>query len=142
MGWRQRPIQLPQFDQMELAMKKLFTLMAFAVTMAGGHAIAHESPARHGGIVKSAGDISFELVNKDGKTTIYVADHGKDVPMAGGSGTLTVLKGAEKTELPLESGGGNTLVVKGDAKLGPGAKAVANIVFPDKSTMGVRFSIK
>lgn len=123
-------------------MKKLFALTAFAVALASGHAIAHESPAKHGGIVKSAGDMSFELVNKDGKTTIYVDDHGKEVPMAGGSGTLTVLKGAEKAELALEAGGGNTLVVKGDAKLGSGAKAVANIVFPDKSTMGVRFSIK
>lgn len=123
-------------------MKKLFALAAFAVALASGQAVAHESPAKHGGVVKSAGDMSFELVNKDGKTTIYVNDHGKDVPMAGGSGTLTVLKGTEKTELPLESGGGNTLVVKGDAKLAKGAKAVANIVFPDKSAMGVRFSIK
>jgi hypothetical protein len=127
---------------MEIAMKKLFTLMAFAAAIASSPAIAHDSPAKHGGIVKSAGDISFELVNKDGKTTIYVDDHGKDVPMVGGSGTLTVLKGTEKFELPLESGGGNMLVVKGDAKLAPGAKAVANIVFPDKSSMGVRFSIK
>lgn len=123
-------------------MNKLFASVAFAAALAASQAAAHDSPARHGGIVKSAGDLSFELVNKDGKTTIYVDDHGKDVPMAGGSGTLTVLKGTAKSELPLEPGGGNTLVVKGDAKLGPGAKAVANIVFPDKSTMGVRFSIK
>ncbi len=123
-------------------MKKLFALMTIAAALAGGQALAHDSPARHGGIVKSAGDLSFELVNKEGKTTIYVDDHGKDVPMAGASGTLTVLKGAEKSEWPLEAAGGNMLVVKGDAKLGPGAKAVANIVFPDKSTMGVRFSIK
>lgn len=127
-------------------MKKLFASVAasaaLAAALVSGHAAAHDSPAKHGGIVKSAGDLSFELVNKDGKTTIYVDDHGKDVPMAGGSGTLTVLKGTEKTELPLEPGGGNTLVVKGDAKLGAGAKAVANIVFPDKTSMGVRFSIK
>lgn len=123
-------------------MKKLFALMAVGLALSSGPTIAHDSPAKHGGIVKSAGDLSFELVNKDGKTTIYVADHGKEVPMAGGSGTLTVLKGSEKTELPLEPGAGNTLVVKGDAKLGAGAKVVANIVFPDKSTMGVRFAIK
>lgn len=123
-------------------MKKLMALIAFSLAIAGGQAFAHESPAKHGGIVKSAGDMSFELVNKDGQTIIYVDDHGKEVPMAGGSGTLTVLKGTEKAELALAPGAGNTLVAKTSDKIGPGAKVVAAIVFPDKSAMSVRFSIK
>ncbi|KQV61558.1 MULTISPECIES: hypothetical protein [unclassified Duganella] len=123
-------------------MKKLMALMAFTLAMAGGQAMAHESPAKHGGIVKSAGDMSFELVNKDGQTTIYVDDHGKEVAMAGGSGTLTVLKGTEKSEAPLTAGSGNTLVAKTGDKVTAGTKVVAAIVFPDKSTMSVRFSIK
>lgn len=123
-------------------MKKLMALIAFSLAIAGGQALAHESPAKHGGIVKSAGDMSFELVSKDGQTTIYVDDHGKEVPMAGGSGTLTILKGTEKSEVTMAAGSGNTLVAKTDGKVGPGAKVVAAIVFPDKSTMSVRFSIK
>jgi len=123
-------------------MKKLMALIAFSLAIAGGQVLAHESPAKHGGIVKSAGDMSFELVNKDGLTTIHVDDHGKAIPMAGGSGTLTVLKGAEKSEIPLTAGAGNTLVAKTGDKVGPGAKVVAAIVFPDKSAMSVRFSIK
>ena len=78
-------------------MKKIMTVLAVALAIAGSNAVhAHESEAKHGGIVKTAGDLSFELVNKEGKTTIYVDDHGKDLPMAGGSGTLTVLKGTER----------------------------------------------
>jgi hypothetical protein len=123
-------------------MKKLMALIAFSLTIAAGQALAHESHAKHGGIVKSVSDITFELVNKDGQTTIYVDDHGKDIPMAGGSGTLTVLKGADKSEVPLASGAGNTLVAKTGDKVGPGAKVVAAIVFPDKSALSVRFSIK
>ncbi|MGW8393218.1 hypothetical protein [Pseudoduganella sp. HUAS MS19] len=123
-------------------MKKLMALIAFSLAIAGGQALAHESPAKYGGIVKTAGDLQFELVNKDGQTIIYVDDHGKAIPMAGGSGTLTVLKGTEKTELPLTAGSGNALLAKTGDKVGPGTKIVAAIVFPDKSAMSVRFSIK
>lgn len=123
-------------------MKTLMALTAITAALASGLALAHDSPAKHGGIVKSAGDRSFELVNKDGRTTIYVDDHGKDVPMTGGSGTLTVLKGTEKSEFPLTAAGGNTLVARTDGKVAAGSKVVAAIVFPDKSTMSVRFSIK
>ena len=124
-------------------MKKIMTALAMALALAAAcPVLAHESHAKHGGIVKSAGDLSFELVNKDGKTTIYVDDHGKDLPMTGGSGTLTVLKGTEKTEVALTPGGANTLVAKDAVKLEAGNKVVAAIVFPDKTSTSVRFAIK
>lgn len=124
-------------------MKKIMTVLAMALAMAGSNAVlAHDSPARHGGVVKGSGDLSFELVNKDGKTTIYVDDHGTDLPMVGGSGTLTVLKGTEKTEIALTPGGANTLVAKDGLKLEAGNKVVAAIVFPNKATSSIRFSIK
>lgn len=124
-------------------MKKIMIVLAMALAVAGsGHALAHESHAKHGGVVRSTGDLSFELVNKNGKTTIYVDDHGKDLAMTGGSGTLTVLKGTKKTEVALTPGGANTLVAKDGVKLEAGNKVVAAIVFPDKTTMSVRFPIK
>ena len=124
-------------------MKKIFTTAVLAASVAlSGNVLAHGAKAKHGGIVQSAGDLAFELVTKDGSTTIYVDDHGKDRPTAGASGTLTVLKGAQKTSLPLEAAGNNTLVVTGDAKLAPGNKAVAAVTFADKKAVSVRFSIK
>ena len=124
-------------------MKKIFAAAALAASMAlSGNAFAHGAKAKHGGIVQTAGDLSFELVAKDGGTTIYVDDHGKDLPTAGATGTLTVLKGAQKTELPLAAGAGNTLVVKGDARLVKGNKAIAAVTFADKKAVSVRFSIK
>lgn len=107
-----------------------------------GSVMAHGSKAKHGGIVQSAGDLSFELVSKDGKPTIYVDDHGKDLPTAGVTGMLTVLKGTQKTAVPLEAAGGNMLVAKGDAVLSTGSKAVAAITFADKNVVSVRFSVK
>ena len=124
-------------------MKKIFAIAAVAASLAlSGNVFAHGAKAKHGGIVQSASDLGFELVTKGGTTTIYVDDHGKDLPTAGATGTLTVLKGAQKTELPIEAGAGNTLVVKGDAKLEKGNKAVAAINFADKKNVSVRFSIK
>jgi len=124
-------------------MKKILAVVALmASAILAGNVHAHGAKAKHGGIVQSAGDLSFELVAKDGTATIYVDDHGKDLPTAGATGTLTILKGAEKTELPIEAGANNILVVKGDAKLAPGSKAVAAVTFADKKAVSVRFSIK
>ena len=124
-------------------MKKLIALAAVAATLAlSGNVMAHGSKAKHGGIVQTAGDLSFELVSKDGKTTIYVDDHGKDLPTTGVTGTLTVLKGAQKTEVPLQPAGGNMLVAKSDVVLATGSKAVAAITFADKNVVRVRFAVK
>jgi hypothetical protein len=128
---------------LEHEMKNIFAVIALAASVAlSGNVLAHGAKAKHGGIVQSAGDLAFELVAKDGVTTIYVDDHGKALPTAGATGTLTVLKGTKKTALPLEAGADNTLVVKGDANLAPGNKAVAAIIFADKKAVSVRFSIK
>ena len=124
-------------------MKTIFAVAALAASVIlSGNAHAHGAKAKHGGIVQSAGDLSFELVATNGAATIHVDDHGKDKQTAGATGTLTVLKGTAKTELPLVAGGGNTLVVKGNAGLAAGSKAVAAITFADKKTVSVRFSVK
>src|SRR5687767_13645931 len=123
-------------------MKKIFAATAIAASIVlSGSVLAHGAKARHGGIVQTAGDLSFELVSRDGGATIYVDDHGKDLPTAGATGILTVLKGTEKTELPLEAGGRNALIVKG-ARLTPGSKAVAAVTFAGKKAVSVRFAIQ
>ncbi|WP_338770497.1 hypothetical protein [Massilia sp. METH4] len=124
-------------------MKKLATMMALGLALAAGApAIAHESPARHGGIVKSAGDLSFELVNKEGRTTLYVDDHGKAVATADATGTLTVLKGTQKSETALAPGADNTLVAKNAVALEAGNKVVARVTLPGKQPVSVRFAVK
>ena len=124
-------------------MKKIFAVAALAAgVILSGQALAHGAKPKHGGIVQTAGDLSFELVAKDGGATIHVDDHGKNKPTAGATGTLTVLKGTQKTQLPLASGGANTLVVKGEATLEKGSMAVAAVTFADKKTVSVRFSVK
>ncbi|WP_136415964.1 hypothetical protein [Herbaspirillum sp. ST 5-3] len=124
-------------------MKKLLTLVAIAASVAATGAYAHGDKPKHGGVVQSASnDISFELVNKDGKATIYVEDHGKPVATAGATGKLTVLNGADKSEVALEPAGDNILVARESAKLEKGAKAIAAVTFADKQAVNIRFAMK
>jgi hypothetical protein len=128
---------------MEHAMKKIAATMAQGLAMAiGAPVIAHESPARHGGIVRRAGDLSFELVNKEGEVTIHVDDHGRPLATAGATGMLTVLKGTRKYETPLAAGAGNTLVAKDDVKLEAGNNVVARVTLPKGQAVSVRFAIR
>jgi len=100
-----------------------------------------DAKPQHGGIVRTASDLSFELVAAADGATLYVIDHGKDYDTAGVSGKLTVLNGADKSEADLKPAGGNKLEAKG-VKLGKGAKAVAALQTADKKTVTVRFTVK
>ncbi len=124
-------------------MKRLIAaVMMTATLVASGAALAHGAKAKHGGVTQSSNDISFELVAKGGKATLYLEDHDAPIPTAGLSGKLLVLNGTEKVEVPLESGGENTLVTNGDVKFAKGSKAIATVTMKDKSTVNVRFSLK
>lgn len=124
-------------------MKKVLTCLAMAASLiVSGNVLAHGAKPKHGGIVQSANDVSFELVSKDNAAVIYVEDHGKKLSTAGATGKLTLLNGTAKSELPLEPAGENKLAAKGNAKLAKGAKAIASITFANKETVNVRFAFK
>ena len=104
-------------------------------------AFAHGSgPAKHGGVVATASDLSFELVSSPDGAVIYVEDHGKPMAPTGLKGKLTVLNGAEKSEADLVVAG-DKLEAKG-VKLAKGAKVVASLVTPAAKAITVRFTVK
>ena len=125
---------------MNIRAQKILVALGAAFLLASP-AIAHNAPSRHGGTVRAVGDIQFELVQRGDDAVIHVEDHGKPVPTAGMAGTLTVLRGTEKSEMPLQPAGENRLEAKG-AKLGSGAKAVAVVTADKKKTITVRFAVK
>ena len=96
--------------------------------------------ARHGGVVVTSSDLSFELVASPDGALIYVEDHGKPMAPAGMKGKLTVLNGAEKSEAELVVAG-DKLEAKG-VKLTKGAKVVAAIMTPAAKAITVRFTVK
>lgn len=123
-------------------MKNLLTVLvlglcALSIDAAWAHG---DGKAKHGGVVQTASDLSFELVAKDGSALIYVEDHGKPMAPTGMRGKLTVLSGTEKSEAELVVSG-DKLEAKG-IKLAVGAKVVAALVTPSAKAITVRFTIR
>lgn len=119
----------------------LWTL-ALAALLPAPAAIAHGGgTAKHGGIVQSANDLSFELVAGDGGATIYVEDHDKPLATAGFGGKLAVLLAGVKADAPLRAAVPNALVA-GGLRFAPGAKVVAVITTPQNQTLAVRFTLR
>lgn len=123
--------------------KQISTVLIAASLGLSTLAMAHGAkPAQHGGIVQTASDLQFELVNKDGAVTIYADDHDKKLPVAGASGKLTVLTGAEKSETALAPGAENALVAADKLQVKAGSKLVATIKFANGKTVTARFVAK
>jgi len=123
-------------------MKRTLSGIALGLALlAPAAAPAHESPAKHGGVVRTANDLHFEMVIRGDDVILYVEDHGKPLPTVGMSGKLTVLRGSEKSEVVLQPAGENRLEAKG-AKLGSGTKAVAVLTTAAKKTVTLRFAFK
>lgn len=116
-------------------------LLVGATALSAGNALAHgAAAAKHGGVVQTAADLSFELVATPEGASLFLEDHDKALQSAGLSGKLTVLNGAEKSEAELKPAGGNKLEAKG-VKLNKGAKVVA-VLNMGKKPVTVRFTVK
>ena len=123
-------------------MKKLLTVVLLGLSaLSFNGALAHGGgTAKHGGVVATASDLSFELVAEGGNAVIYVEDHGKPMAPTGLKGKLTVLTGTEKSAAELVVAG-DKLEAKG-LKLANGAKVVAALVTPAAKAITVRFTVK
>lgn len=123
-------------------LKQMIATALVAAALTGpSAALAHSGAApKHGGVVQSASELTFELVAQPDGAVIYVEDHGKPMAPAGMSGKLTVLNGAEKSEAELTVAG-DKLEAKG-VKLASGAKVVAALTTPAKKAITVRFTVK
>ncbi len=123
-------------------MSKLLTVAVLGLSaLSFNAAFAHGGGlAKHGGVVATASDLSFELVGSPDGAVIYVQDHGKPMTPTGLKGKLTVLNGAEKSQAELVVAG-DKLEAKG-IKLASGAKVVAVLVTPSAKAITVRFTVK
>jgi hypothetical protein len=123
-------------------MKKLlpFACAAFVALGATGPALAHEDHGKpqHGGIVAEAAHYQAELVASAERLTLFITDHGKPLPTAGGSAKLTLLVAGKKSEVTLAPAGDNRFEASGSFTLG-GARAVASLNVPGQPAKTLRF---
>ncbi|MDM0085421.1 hypothetical protein QTI17_33005 [Variovorax sp. J31P179] len=113
-------------------------ILAVAGMSAYGHGIAEP---RHGGVVQSANDITFEFVSLPEGAVIYVFDHDEEYGAHQMTGKLTVLRSeGTKLEADLRFSGGNRLSTTG-LVLARGDRVVATISEPGNAVL-VRFTVK
>lgn len=119
------------------------TTLILAAALFSGAIYAHgDAAAKHGGIVKVANDITFELVVKADAAELYIDDHGAPMSTENLRGKLTVLNGGTKSHFELRPAGGNRLQANG-ARIEAGAKVVAALTTADgKPAMTVRFAVQ
>jgi len=94
---------------------------------------------KHGGVVESKHDLSFELVREATGASVYVTDHGQAASIEGWSGQLTVLAEGKKTETAFKADGSSRLVAS-DIKIPDGAKVALSLKDKSQQPMTVRFS--
>lgn len=128
--------------------------LSAALMFAGNAAFAHDDgtldkmKAPNGGQLRMAGPYHFELLvdknnkeAKDSPVTVFLTDHGeKKIPVAGVSGTATILAGKSKVTVALAPAGDNKLSGVGKYVSDGHMKVVVSVVFPDKKTEQARFS--
>jgi hypothetical protein len=116
----------------------LLWLSAGTFGVAWGHG---DDAPKHGGLIRHANDVTYELVPLPQGAQIYVEDHGKPVSTATMLGKLTVLQGVVKSEAVLKPGGPNRLDAAG-VKIAKGARVLAVINVPGrKAPVIVRYQV-
>jgi hypothetical protein len=125
--WR-RLIEVRQKWRINMkAIVKLVSIALITSALFVSNALAHGSlEPKHGGVVKEAHDMVFEVVREEKSVSLYVRDHGEAYPTTELLANAVVLAGKEKSEAPFIPSGGN--------------KMVANITIIDGATVLVRVS--
>lgn len=133
------------------AMTAMAALLATAtITSAYAHSDAQldEAKAPNGGQLRMAGPLHLELVlDKTGgdararPVAVYVTDHaGQPLPVAGATGTVTLMIGKTRVSVPLKAEAGNRLAGSASYVAGTGTKAVVSVTMPGQETQQARFT--
>lgn len=121
-------------------MKQLFTFLILSSSLLCGYTMAHGSlEPKHGGVVKEAHDMVFELVREDTITSLYVRDHGEDFSTENLVASITVLAGKEKSEASFIPAGGNKM--SADVVVSEGAIVLVRVSENDHHPVTIRYSL-
>jgi hypothetical protein len=122
-------------------MKSMMVIATLLISFTGlvQAGAGHELKPMHGGVIVEVKDVDIELVAKPDSLSLYLTDHGKPIPIDGGTAKLTVLIGSEKKDFELLPNGGK-LEVKGNFAIPKGAKAIAIIKIKSK-VITARFNL-
>ncbi|MFT7258908.1 MAG: hypothetical protein ACI9MS_000760 [Glaciecola sp.] len=123
-------------------MKTIVTLVSIALITSAvfvSNAWAHGSlEPKHGGVVKEAHDMVFELVREEKLVSLYVRDHGEAYPTTKLAADVVVLASKEKSEASFIPTGGNRMVA--DITINDGAKVLIRVSEGNHHPITIRYS--
>jgi hypothetical protein len=123
-------------------MKVLIKLVSIALITSAvmvSNALAHGSlEPMHGGVVKEAHDMVFELVREEKSVSLYVRDHGEAYPSTELVANVVVSANKKKSEASFIPSGGNTMVA--DIIINDGAKVLIRVSEGDHHPVTIRYS--
>jgi hypothetical protein len=123
-------------------MKVLIKLVSIALITSAvlvSNALAHGSlEPMHGGVVKEAHDMVFELVREEKSVSLYVRDHGEAYPSTELVANVVVLANQEKSEASFIPSGGNKMVA--DMTINDGAKVLIRVSEEEHHPVTIRYS--
>jgi hypothetical protein len=123
---------------MKIIVKLVSTvLLASAVFVSSASAHGSLDP-EHGGVVKEAHDMVFELVREEKSVSLYVRDHGEAYPTTELTADVVVLASKEKSEASFIPIGGNRMVA--DITINDGAKVLIRVSEGDHHPITIRYS--
>lgn len=126
------------------AIKAGLVLLALALSLAAwAHTDEYLDTVKtpHGGQLRMAGALHYELVVSPNAITVYVTDHADNKQVTkGAAGTATVLSGRTKASLKLEPAGDNLMKGTGKFDLDPDMKVVVSITMAGKQPEQARFT--
>jgi hypothetical protein len=135
---------------MSLARLLASLLLAAAAPLAGpvpaiagtGHDHAAHAKPRHGGLVKDAGELTYELVVAPARIEVWVEEHGKPTGTAGATAKLTLIDSGSRVEVALAPAPPNRFVATGDYKLGKGMTALLQVDVGGKEIAKIRYTLR
>ncbi|MEP7703645.1 hypothetical protein [Paraglaciecola sp. 25GB23A] len=121
------------------AIIKLGLIALITSAMFVSNVLAHGSlEPIHGGVVKEAHDMVFELVREEKSVSLYVRDHGEAYPTTELVAKLVVLASKEKSEASFTPSGGNKMVAA--IIINDGAKVLIRVSEGDHHPITIRYS--
>lgn len=119
-----------------------FNLILAVLVVCANPAQAHgDVEPKHGGIMNTGGEFSFELLRHKDGLTFYVEDHGVPVSTKGAKGTVTVTRNGVPSMTSATWKEPNIVLTKGVSLL-PGDRLAVRLELPDGAVINGRFVIK